>query len=202
MGWLYMNSLGGFSSPKAYLEDQFAYTNDARTSRILRSALVAMRTWYGACERIDKTTGAREVFAIVCLVHYNPRSKDGHVFGFKDMTEHMGPCEASCPAAILDLLTPTGDEHALNWRERCRKAIEQSRRAVLQDGDLIVFAQEITFTDGQKSRRFRVAKRGRRMVFQIPGPNGEPGRQLYQIRNWKTARWTVVPKIAPGGLAA
>ncbi len=65
-----------------------------------------------------------------------------------------------------------------------------------------MFAQEITFTDGQKSRRFRVAKRGRRMVFQIPGPNGEPGRQLYQIRNWKTARWTVVPKIAPGGLAA
>ena len=56
MGWLYMNSLGGFSSPKAYLEDQFSYTNDARTSRILRSALVAMRTWCGACERIDNTS--------------------------------------------------------------------------------------------------------------------------------------------------
>ena len=202
MGWLFMNSMGRFASPKAYLEDQFTYPTDTRTSRILRSALVGMSTWYGACEQIDKSTGAREVFAIVCLVKYNPRSKDGHVFGYKDMTEHMGPCEASCPAAILDLLTQTDDEHALDWRKRCRKAIEQSRRAVLQDGDLIVFAQEISFTDGQKSRRFRVAKRGRRTVFQIPGPNGEPGRQLYQIRDWKTAQWTVVPKIAQIPIAA
>ena len=202
MGWLFMNSMGRFASPKDYLEDQFTYPTDIRTSRILRSALVGMSTWYGACEQIDKTTGAREVFVIVCLVKYNPRSTDGHVFGYKSMTEHMGPCEASCPAAILDLLTQTDDEHALDWRKRCRKAIELSRRAVLQEGDLIVFAQEVAFTDGQKSRRFRVTKRGRRTVFQIPGANGEPGRQLYQIRNWKTARWTVVPKIAHPPIAA
>ena len=84
MGWLYMNDLGGASGPKAYLEDQFNYATDTKTSRILRSALVGMRTWYGACEQIDKTTGVREVFAIVCLVDYNPRSKDGHAFGYKD----------------------------------------------------------------------------------------------------------------------
>lgn len=82
MGWLYMNSLGGFASPKAYLEDQFTCTGNQKSSRILRSSLVALRTWYAACEQIDKSTGGREVFAIVCLVSYNPRSKDGHVFGY------------------------------------------------------------------------------------------------------------------------
>ena len=196
MGWLFMSSMGRFASPKDYLEDQFTYATETKTSRVLRSALVGMSTWYAACERIEKITGGREVFAIVCLVKYNPRSKDGHVFGYKSMTEHMGPCETSCPATILDLLTQSDDEHALDWRKRCRKAIEQSRRAVLHEGDLIVFAQEVAFADGQKSRRFRVAKRGRRTVFQIPGPNGDPEHQLYQIRDWKTARWTVVPKIA------
>jgi hypothetical protein len=194
MGWLYMNSLGGFASPKAYLEDQFTCTNEHKSSRILRSSLVAMRTWYAACEQIDKASGAREVFAIVCLVSYNARSKDGHVFGYKDMTEHMGPCEANCPAAILALLTPTDHEHAVDWRNRCRKALDQARRAVLHDGDMIVFTHEITFSDGQASRR--------QTVFQIPGPNGELRAQLYQIRKWRTAQWTVVPKIAQTQLAA
>lgn len=202
MGWLYMNSLGGFVSPKAYLEDQFTCTNEHKSSRVLRSSLVAMRTWYAACETIDRASGAREVFAIVCLVSSNPRSKDGHVFGYKDMTEHMGPCEANCPAAILALLTPTDHEHAVDWRNRCRKALDQARRAVLHDGDMIVFTHEITFTDGQASRRFCVAKRGRRTVFRIPGPNGELRAQLYQIRNWRSAQWTVVPKIAQPAITA
>lgn len=201
MGWLYMNSLGGFASPKAYLEDQFNCTGNQKSSRILRSSLVAMRTWYAACEQIDKASGAREVFAVVCLVSYNPRSKDGHVFGYKDMTEHMGPCEANCPAAILDLLTPTDHEHALDWRHRCRTALDQSRRAVLRDGDMIVFPHEIAFSDGETSRRFYVTKRGRRTVFQIPGPNGDLRAQLYQIRNWKTAQWTVIPRIAQPPIA-
>ena len=84
MGWLFMNSMGRFASPKAYLEDQFTYPTETKTSRVLRSALVGMSTWYAACEQIEKITGGREVFAIVCLVDYNPRSKDGHAFGYKD----------------------------------------------------------------------------------------------------------------------
>ena len=201
MGWLYMNSLGGFASPKAYLENQFDYAHDHKTSRILRSSLVALRTWYGACEQIDHATGAREVFAVVCLVDYNPRSKDGHVFGYKSMTEHMGPCQASCPAAILDLLTRTEDTNALDWRRRCRSTLAQLHRAILQDGDMIVFPHEIGFSDGCASRRFCVTRRGRRTLFQIPGPNGKCARQLYQIRNWRTANWTLVPAIAQPPIA-
>ena len=97
MGWLFMSNMGRFASPKDYLEDQFTYATETKTSRVLRSALVGMSTWYGACEQIDKTTGAREVFAIVCLVSYNPRRKDGHVFGCKDMTEHMGRARRTAP---------------------------------------------------------------------------------------------------------
>lgn len=114
----------------------------------------------------------------------------------------MGPCEANCPAAILDLLTATDHEHALDWRRRCQKAVDQARRAVPREGDMIVFPHEIAFSDGQTSRRFCVTKRGRRTVFQIPGPNGELRAQLYQIRNWKTAQWTVIPRIAQPPIAA
>ena len=35
------------------------------------------------------------------------------------LDETMGPNEASCPETILKLLTPTQNEHALDWRKRC-----------------------------------------------------------------------------------
>ena len=116
MGWLFMPTLGGFDTPKDYLADQFTYENAHKISTVLASATVAMRTWYAACRQVDKATGEAEIFAIVCLVSYNRRAKDGMIFGYKDMTEHMGPCEAQCPASILDLLSPTSHEYALAWR--------------------------------------------------------------------------------------
>src|SRR3546814_944011 len=72
-------------------------------------------------------------FALVCLVRWNPRSRDGHQFGYKDMSENMGPCEADCPAAILELLSPTDHEYALDWRARCRANLVLRARK-LSDG--------------------------------------------------------------------
>ena len=42
-------------------------------------------------------------------------------FGYKDMTEHMGPYQYGCPASVLDILTePAPGPYAAQWRERCR----------------------------------------------------------------------------------
>ena len=111
MGWLYMQSLGGHSGPRQYLDAQFTYENNGTRAQVLRSSLIKMRTWYAALE-LFRPDQAREVVGVICLVRYNPRDREGYVFGYKDMDETMGPCEAECPAAILDLLTPTDDQHA------------------------------------------------------------------------------------------
>ena len=84
MGWLYMRSLGGHSGAKQYLDAQFTYTRPEMTSKVLRSALADMRVYYAAVELIRSDTGKRDVFAVVCLVRYNPRDKEGYVFGYKD----------------------------------------------------------------------------------------------------------------------
>ena len=115
MGWLYMQSLGGFSGPRQYLDDQFTYAREAGRATVLRSSLVKMRTYYAAVELL-RPDRDREVVALVCLVRYNLRDREGYIFGYKDMDETMGPCEAECPAAILDLLIPTENEYALAWR--------------------------------------------------------------------------------------
>ena len=115
MGWLYMRSLEGHATPKAYLDAQFTYDRDTGRSRVLASSLVGRRTYYAAVEWIPTASGEREVWGLICLVRYNPRDREGLVFGYKDMSESMGPCESECPGRILDLLTATENTYALAW---------------------------------------------------------------------------------------
>ena len=44
MGWLYMQSLGGFSGPRQYLDDQFTYTREQVRSTVVRSWSSLLRT--------------------------------------------------------------------------------------------------------------------------------------------------------------
>jgi hypothetical protein len=126
MGWLYMKSLKGHGGPTQYLDNQF--TCECR-SRVLRSALVNGRVYYAAVEHVRKDGGTREVFAVVCLVDFNPGDLEGYIFGYKDMVETMGPYESACPQPILDLLTPTDNAYANEWRARCRAAIAERAAA-------------------------------------------------------------------------
>lgn len=96
------------------------------TYKVLDTAIVNLKTFYAAVERIDKTTGERMVWAAVCLLGYWPKS-DNENFGWKSMDESMGPCEASCPERILKLLTPMTNEYAIEWRARCWTKIEARR---------------------------------------------------------------------------
>ncbi len=99
--------------------------DNPHTYRVLDSAIVHFRTFYAAVEQVDKQTGERQVWAAVILLSHNPG--DGHNFGWKDMDESMGPCEAQCPERILKLLTPTEYEYAKDWRARCWANIEKRK---------------------------------------------------------------------------
>jgi hypothetical protein len=67
----------------------------------------------------------RETWAAVFLTKTDAR--DYYNFCYKDMSEDMGPAEASCPASILRLLSPTDSEWANEWREKCRKHIDEKK---------------------------------------------------------------------------
>lgn len=179
MGWLYKTSLDGHSGPRAYLDAQFTYERAERHVRVLRSALVQLRTWYAAVEIVDRD-GTREVIAAICLVRYDPRDRDGYIFGYKDMDEGIGPCEAECPAAILDLLTPTERPYASERRSRCRANLaRRSARPRLRDGDTLIFAQPLHFADGSRHDRLTLVvdpRWPRRLRFRAPGSAG-----LYRV---------------------
>ena len=194
MGWLFMHHhhMGGHKSAKSYLDAQFTYshpTDDGGTRglRVLASACPGNRVWYAAAQVIDDGAGG-EVFALVCLVRWNPKSTDGHAFGYTDMEESMGPYEDGCPAKILDLLTPTTSENALDWRRSCRARLARRARKIV-DGMRIKLARPLTFTDGYEGDAFVVVKRGTMITFRPDGGHGH-----YRIRNFRELDWSVIPK--------
>lgn len=155
-----MRSLGRFRTPGAYLDNQITYDRPEIQTRVLRSAVVRMRTYYAALEVLSPDR-ERRVVGIVCLIRYNLRGKEGFVFGYKDMDEDMRPGEAECPAAVLDLLTATTNENALNWRTVCRLRIEQGATVpTLRHRDVIEFEQPIAFVDGATHQRLECASSG------------------------------------------
>lgn len=192
MGWLYMTSLCGHSGPRQYLDAQLTYEAPEGSSRVLRSALVGMRVYYAAVE-VLRPGRPRQVSAVVCLIRYNPRDREGYIFGYKDMDESMGPGEFDCPEAILALLTPTEQPHAVAWRGRCRANAER-RRALSakpkpRPGQTIVFAEPIPFADGRRLVRFEVVgnPRSHRTV-----PLRDPVRgTLYRVPNLRTRTYAL-----------
>jgi hypothetical protein len=181
MGWLSTQSLGGHAGPREYLDHQFTHENQELRSTVLRSSIVR-RVYYAAIEHV-RPGSDREVWACVCLVRHTPKARDGFVFGYKDMEESMGPYSYDCPAAILDLLTPTDNENALAWRAKCREAAALRRTLAAKPkprpGQIIVFGAPVEFANGVMFERMEVVAhpwRKRGVLFRAPGRAG-----LYRI---------------------
>lgn len=99
--------------------------------KVLKSRMVGS-TYYAAVqtllkkneqgEYVDIPETDREVFAAIFLTSVDSKVYDN--FAYKAMDETEGPCQDDCPLSILELLTPTDHEFALDWRSRCYKRIE------------------------------------------------------------------------------
>ena len=90
---------------------------DRFKSKVLKAALVK-DTIYAAVEMTDKQTGKIDVVAYVMMTHQIPEMQELIV---RTESETVGPVKASCPVAILNMLTPPKNKYAENWRKRCRK---------------------------------------------------------------------------------
>lgn len=138
--------------------------------RVVKSTMVGS-VYYAAIEHIKEYKGRdaddkpiyedvpeneREVFAAIILTRTD--LKDYFNFNYKDMDETCGPCEITCPASILDLLSSTDNEWALQWRQRCRENIAKRKAARknpkslnnLPEGSIISFVSQFNMTDGTK----------------------------------------------------
>lgn len=73
---------------------------------------------YAAVEQTDlKTNIVDMIYADVFLIEINMKEK--YNFGYKEIPEFSHPCYYDCPQSILNIITPTENENASEWRKKC-----------------------------------------------------------------------------------
>lgn len=154
MGWTFAHKEKGVTI-RQFFEKEFGYTD--KETGVYHKVLECAATFTEAYLAIEvgDASGPKEVFAVVYLLSYRP--KDYFNFGYKDMSEDMGPYYYNCPEHILKLLTPTENKLALEWREKCWERIRAKKaRPKLREGMIIKFAEPIEFTSGIKESVFQI----------------------------------------------
>lgn len=121
MGWTFYHVPEWFDR-KAEIDEKYNWSEDGVSVRVLKSAMVGS-TYYAAVQVEDKD-GVRVEASVVLT---SMKSRDYFNFGYKAMSETVGPGESKCPAGILKMLTPTDSEWANQWRGRCWKYHEQKK---------------------------------------------------------------------------
>lgn len=183
MGWTFMEKP---RDVRGYLNGAYSWTSDDGTvNRVIDSAIVDRTQYYCAVETV-RPDGSRSVWAGVVLLKFAPRARDGLTFGYKDMSETMGPYAWKCPLRILDALTETDDEYANGWRTKVREY--HARRAAfpkLEEGmRLRVLNENVPTIAGIPLREVEVLRAGRKPLFKVDGFGGYfrwPSWRQYQI---------------------
>jgi hypothetical protein len=158
MGWTAGELRGRFTSRAAIAFD----LGEDFAARVIDTARYG-RVIYAAVRSAD----SREVFGLVLLTE-----RRGNVLYTKPVSENMGPVEDRCPARILDLLTAPSNDHARQWRARCRARLARPRP---RPGDTVTFAKPLQFTNGDEHREL-IYRGGSR----FHSADGQP----YRVLSW------------------
>ncbi len=155
MGWTFYNSYNyknGKVDRKAECDSLNTWDNESSKGKILKSTMRGS-VYYAALEITNKKENDSKVVGIVYLTSSDLRN--GYNFGYKDMDESELPGYYDCPLNIIDLLSPTNNELAIEWRNKC---IEQRKKPKswlkeLKIGDSIIY----TTPKGDKVRLIKHA---------------------------------------------
>ena len=165
MGWTYTARARGTSNEE-WFKQQWG---EAFAKRVVATASkngVFYAVLESPDERLVPDAEGKTYCCIVALIRW---CKDAYNFGYKDMDEFMGPCEAGCPERLLKMLSPIKDgieTSARDWRARCWAAVEKSKKAVkLVDGMKVKLPAPVKFMNGSQLDTFIVRKYGRKAVF-------------------------------------
>ena len=113
--------------------------------KLIKSAMYGS-TYYGAIQKTNNNTKESEVFAVVVLT--SVESNKFFNLSYKDMDETEHPFYYDCPESILKLLTPTDNENANIWREKCRKRNKDKK--VLAKYEPIILTVKAPLLSGHK----------------------------------------------------
>lgn len=118
MGWTFNTAPGGFK--KMIAECSQNHETDNRKVECLKKKFIGNIAYKGNLwmlfQETDKETGEQKRYIVLCLMECR-----GGCWGYKDISDSMGPCETNCPLSYVEACTPTESVWANEWREKVRK---------------------------------------------------------------------------------
>ena len=140
---------------------------------------------------LECPNGERRIF--VALLGYS--KSEG--FGYKSMSDAMGPVVKTCPRRILDAaggVEGAPNEWAREWRTACYANLGNGKSP--KEGDLIEFGSIIYFSNFT-AKRFRVSsykKPGakRKSTIFVVADGGPHDGIPVRIANWRKMAWSLV----------
>jgi hypothetical protein len=158
MGWTY-----GWSSAS----ELRAHLNDIRSNGNV-TVVMQRATAYGRHVWTLYETKSGERFINLDLLAGNARSE----WGYKDMSEDMGPCYYDCPLELLEAATEPVNEYARAWREKVR-AYHAARRQTFANGDRVRIGEQTFRVLGPYKRSWRVERESDGHVYKARGDQME-----------------------------
>lgn len=148
---------------------------------------------------IQTKEGNKIIF--VSLLSY---SASREAISVKTMTENSGPCDATCPKRILDIvggIDGTDDEFAKPWRKRCYERLARQKViSSIKNGDILRFDKEIHLMSGNVGRFFKYDRRypylgakKAQVVFHFLSPDGNED-HLCTLRGWRDMSFHLVSR--------
>lgn len=157
MGWLY-----GCDDRKSLVEH---LTKDATWSngtkfRTLAKFFSGSDLW--AVQETETPDGTVDRFIILYMLR-NSGFGYNRQWGYKDVSESMGPCAKTCPVKFLDMVPDPGG-YATEWRKEVREywASRRLDRKV-KDGDVYQLRDGISVS-GVPLKQVTIKMRGKRML--------------------------------------
>lgn len=108
MGWSFNYTDRG---RKAHIEELTSPGHFSPEYEPLTHRVVGNNVWQLV---LHKPTGRK----FICLDLIAKERNGG--WGYKGLSEDMGPCEVNCPLSLLNKATPVTEGYAVGWREKVR----------------------------------------------------------------------------------
>jgi hypothetical protein len=164
MGWTFYHRPKG-QTDRQHFEQEFSMFRNGTYEMVETASKNGV--FYAAVRTLKEQSysPAGEVWGLVILMQ---RTRGEHNFGYKDMTETMGPGYYEAPARILDALTPTDNEYALQWRAECRKHLtkRETIKREVRPGTVVELSKPVNFGDRHgTASRFEYQQDGRRTYW-------------------------------------
>jgi hypothetical protein len=173
MGWTFSYTDVG---RKAHIEYLTSAKHFSEGYTPLEHRVVGNNVWQ--LVRIDAT--GRKMITLDLIA-----KQRGEGWGYKGLTEDMGPVEVNCPLSLLNKASPVTEGYAVEWREKVRRyhAAQAAYRKAKKPGTVVVYGGvEYTLVAPDRWRRGRWSA--------ISAADG----QTYSMKATQLARSTLKPR--------